>query len=45
MLKLLIKQLCLDASSDKVRFRKQFSSSFPIENGLKQGDAHYEILL
>ena len=29
----------LDGTQSKVRIRKYLSSSFPIENGLKQGDA------
>ena len=30
---------CLDGSQSKVRIGNYLSSSFPIENGLKQGDA------
>jgi Reverse transcriptase (RNA-dependent DNA polymerase). len=30
---------CLDGTRSKVRIENYLSSSFPIENGLKQGDA------
>ena len=30
---------CLDGTQSKVRIENYLSSSFPIENGLKQGDA------
>ena len=30
---------CLDGTQSKVRIGNYLSSSFPIENGLKQGDA------
>ena len=30
---------CLDGTQSKVRLGNYVSSSFPIENGLKQGDA------
>ena len=31
--------ICLDGTQSKVRIGNYLSSSFPIENGLKQGDA------
>ena len=37
-LNLLDYQTCLDGTQNKVRIRNYLSSSFPIENGLKQGD-------
>ena len=30
---------CLDGTQSKVRIENNLTSSFPIENGLKQGDA------
>ena len=32
-------KVCLDGTQSKVRIGNYLSSSFPIENGLKQGDA------
>ena len=32
-------KICLDGTQSKVRIGNYLSSSFPIENGLKQGDA------
>ena len=32
-------KICLDGTQSKVRIRNYLSSSFPIENGLKQADA------
>jgi retron-type reverse transcriptase len=31
--------MCLNETYNKVRIGKHFSDSFPIQNGLKQGDA------
>jgi hypothetical protein len=31
--------MCLNETYDKVRIGKHFSDNFPIQNGLKQGDA------
>jgi hypothetical protein len=31
--------MCLNETYNKVRVGKQLSDSFPIQNGLKQGDA------
>ena len=36
---------CLDGTQSKVRIGNYLSSSFPIENGLKQGDALSSLLL
>ena len=36
---LLLIKTCLDGTQSKVRIGNYLSSSFPIENGLKQGDA------
>ena len=35
---------CLDGTQSKVRIGSYLSSSFPIENGLKQGDASSPLL-
>ena len=35
---------CLDETQSKARIENYLSSSFPIENGLKQGDALSPIL-
>ena len=32
-------ETCLDGTQSKIRIGNYLSSSFPIENGLKQGDA------
>jgi Reverse transcriptase (RNA-dependent DNA polymerase). len=37
--------ITLDGTQSKVRIGNYFSSSFPIENGLKQGDALSPLLL
>ena len=37
-------KMCLDGTQSKVRFGNYLSSSFPIENGLKQGDALLPLL-
>jgi hypothetical protein len=31
--------MCLNETYSKIRIRKQLSANFPIQNGLKQGDA------
>jgi hypothetical protein len=37
-------KICLNETYSKVRIGKHFSGSFPIENGLKQGDALLPLL-
>jgi hypothetical protein len=32
-------KMCLNETYSKVRIDKHFSDSFPVQNGLKQGDA------
>jgi len=38
-------KMCLNETYRRVRGRKQLSEMFPVENGLKQGDALSPLLL
>jgi hypothetical protein len=38
-------KMCLNETYDKVRIGKHLSDNFPIQNGLKQGDALSPLLL